>query len=99
MGGRCGSGSSTRPWRFRSDRSGGREGPGAVQDLLAGAVEPDHVVPALGDGEDVDVLVARGAAELDGDGAVGGPLGAEVVEGVDPLSVLLEVPVAVVHAD
>ena len=35
------------------DRFGNRERPGPVQDLLAGSVQANHVVPALGDGEAV----------------------------------------------
>jgi hypothetical protein len=64
------------------------ERPGAVEDFRSGAVEPNDVVPAVGDRQTVGAAVAA-AAEVDGDRAVIFGCGGDVVDAVGISIVLL----------
>src|SRR5690606_8943177 len=76
----------------------GREGPGTVEDLAARAVQPHHVVPAIGDRQAVGDS-GRAVSELDPGGAVLALLRGHAVDDVGIQVVRLEVALAVVDAD
>src|SRR5580765_5632663 len=81
-----------------SDWFDGRERPGAVEDLRPGAVEPNDVVPPVGDRQTVGSPVAA-AAEVDGDRAVAFAFRGDVVDAVGLSIVALEEAIGVVDRD
>ena len=75
-----------------------RQLPRAVQELGAGTVEPECVVPALRDRQAIrDLAVA--AAELDVDRAVSALLAGDAVDRIGVVFVLLEEALVVIDAD
>src|SRR5258706_14791362 len=75
-----------------------REFPSALQNFSARPIEPHDVIPVLHDGQAVRNL-AVAAAELDGDRTVGTFLRGDVIDVVDAVLVLREIPFRVVEAD
>src|SRR5664279_870037 len=73
----------------------GGEGPGAVEDLGARAVQADHVVPAIHVRQAVRPSIGA-AAEADGDRPAVAGNGSDVVDGVGAAVVGLKVPFCVV---